>query len=102
MPSPDLLRQLVTEVLLVDFDLNLKDHRQNLEFPQDLARLARVHLSRVLRLALAHFARVHLSPALRAAARKSCAVVPGDPTGAVNTSGDMPIRLTGVRSLSGS
>ena len=32
MPSPDLFRQQVTEVLLVDFDLNLKDHRQNLDF----------------------------------------------------------------------
>ena len=32
MPSPDLFRQQVTEVSLVDFDLNLKDHRQNLDF----------------------------------------------------------------------
>ena len=32
MPSPDLFRQQVMEVLLADFDLNLKDHRQNLDF----------------------------------------------------------------------
>ena len=48
-----------------DFVLNSKDHLQNVEFPLDLARLERVHLSPVLRLARVHLAMVHLSPVLR-------------------------------------
>jgi hypothetical protein len=50
-----------------DFVLSSKDHLQNVEFPLDLARLARVRLSLVLRLDLAHLARVRLSRVLRLA-----------------------------------
>jgi hypothetical protein len=62
-----LVRRLQTEMAesQADFVLNSKDHLQNVEFPLDLARLGRVHLSPVLRLELAHLAQVHLSPVLR-------------------------------------
>jgi len=64
-----LVRRLQTEMAesQADFVLNLKDHLQNVEFPLDLARLARVRLSLVLRLDLAHLARVRLSRVLRLA-----------------------------------